>query len=77
VVAELLHRDAAEVLRLGEVADRGLLGQQDRRREVVRLDALAQEVAVVPGLLVIEQVARERLQDGERESRDGDCWVGR
>ena len=62
-VAQLLHRDAAQVLRLGEVPHGGLLGQQDRGGEVVRLDALAQEVGVVARLLVAEQVARERLQD--------------
>lgn len=62
-VAQVLHRDASKVLRLGEESHGVGLGQQYRGREVVRLDALPQKVGVVGGLLVAEQVTREGLHD--------------
>ncbi len=66
-VAHVLDGEVAFGLRVLQERHRGLLRHQDRRGEVVRLDALSQEVGEVAGLPVAEaEVAEGLQQDGSR-----------
>ncbi len=61
-VAEVLDRDRAGRLGILQERHRVRLGDEQRTGEVVRLDALAQELRVAARLGVPEDAARQRLQ---------------
>ena len=62
-VDQVLDGEVAAVLRGAQERDGGLLGDQHRGGEVVRLDPLAQEVGEVARRVVAEQEVAECLQD--------------